>query len=163
MSQKGSTTRRTTRGTPKDVAFKAATRLHRAVFRLSRGRLFGRALGMPVVELITTGRTSGKERTTMLTAPVLEEDRVVLIASFGGDDRDPAWLLNLRAHPTVRLTAAGRTRTMIARVLSGDERDALWSEVSSAFPVYANYQKRTERTIPVVVLTPADRSASRAT
>src|SRR4051794_14364027 len=68
----------------KDALFKASTRLHVAVFFRSRGRVFGRAMGMPVVGLVTTGRRSGQRRATTLAAPIIEDGRVVLVASFGG-------------------------------------------------------------------------------
>ena len=80
----------------KDALYKVATGIHRVVFNVSKGRIFGKAFGMPVVKLVTTGRRSGKERSTMLAAPIVDADRVVLVASFGGDDRHPAWYLNLQ-------------------------------------------------------------------
>jgi deazaflavin-dependent oxidoreductase (nitroreductase family) len=76
------------------------------------------------------------------------------VASFGGDDRHPAWYLNLRANPEVRVTIAGSTRTMIARIATEEERAELWPQIISVFEGYARYQKRTERPIPVVVLEP---------
>jgi len=143
-----------TRITSKDALYKAATGFHRAVFNVSKGRIFGKAFGMPIVKLVTTGRRSGKERSTMLAAPIVEADRVVLVASFGGDDRHPAWYLNLRANPEVRVTVAGSTRAMIARTAAEEERDELWPRITSVFEGYARYQGRTERPIPVVVLEP---------
>jgi len=70
------------------------------------GQVLGSVFGMPVVELHTVGRKSGQPRSTMLTAPVIEGDRVVLVASKGGDDRDPDWYRNLIAHPDIELTMA---------------------------------------------------------
>jgi deazaflavin-dependent oxidoreductase (nitroreductase family) len=139
---------------PKDALYKAGTRVHLAFFDLSKGRLFGRVSGMPFVELITTGRRSGKERATMLTVPIVEGERLVLVASFGGDDRHPAWYLNLRANPQVRVTMAGTTRTMIARTATEEERTELWPQITSIHGGYARYQERTERRIPVVILEP---------
>src|SRR5215213_2338993 len=102
------------RMTLKDAFYKVGTGIHRAIFNISKGRIFGKALGMPLIELITTGRRSGKERSTMLSVPIVDGERLVLVASFGGDDRHPAWYLNLRANPGVHVTMAGSTRTMIA-------------------------------------------------
>lgn len=136
----------------KDALYKSATSIHRALFNISRGRIFGRAFGMPAVKLITTGRRSGKERSTMLAAPIAEADRVVLVASYGGDNRHPAWYLNLQANPKVRVTTAGSTHSMVARVATDEERDELWPQITSVFEGYADYQKRTERPIPVVIL-----------
>ena len=141
-----------TRTTSKDALYKVATGIHRAVFNISKGRIFGKAFGMPVVELVTTGRRSGKERLTMLAAPIADPDRVVLVASFGGDDRHPAWYLNLQANPEVRVTTAGSTRTMNARIATDEEKDELWPQITSRYQGYADYQKRTERPIPVVIL-----------
>ena len=136
----------------KDALYKAGTRIHLALFDLSKGRLFGKVLGMPFIELITTGRRSGKERATMLSVPIVDGDRLVLVASFGGDDWYPAWYLNLQANPEVRATTAGSTRSMIARIATEDERADLWPRITSVFEGYARYQKRTERPIPVVIL-----------
>jgi len=138
----------------KDTFFKVGTGIHRAIFNASKGRIFGKASEMPFIELVTTGRRSGKERATMLSAPILEGDRMVLVASFGGNDRHPAWYLNLQANPEVQVTMAGTTRTMIARTASEEERDELWPRITSAYGGYARYQERTERQIPVVILEP---------
>jgi deazaflavin-dependent oxidoreductase (nitroreductase family) len=140
--------------TPKDAFFKVGTGIHRAIFNISKGRIFGKAFGMPIIELVTTGRRSGKARATMLSVPVIDGDRLVLVASFGGDDRDPAWYLNLQANPEVRVTIAGSTRTMIARIATEEEKAELWSQIISAYEGYARYQERTERPIPVVILEP---------
>lgn len=140
--------------TPKDVFYKVGTGIHRAIFNISKGRIFGRAFGMPIIELVTTGRSSGKARVTMLSVPIIDGDSLVLVASFGGDDRHPSWYLNLRANPEVRVTIGGSTRTMIARIATEEERAELWPQIISVFEGYARYQKRTERPIPVVILEP---------
>lgn len=140
--------------TAKDLTFRFWTGAHEVVFRASKGRLLGRAARMPVVLLETTGRRSGKQRSTMLTAPVVDGDRVVLVASYGGDDRHPAWFLNLRDHPDVVITMEGTTRPMRARVATDEERAELWPRVVAAYRGYAAYQRRTERAIPLVVLEP---------
>ncbi len=139
----------------KDTTFRLTTRLHGAVFRASNGRIFGRVLGMPVVELRTVGRRSGRQRSTMLTVPVVEHDRLVLVASFGGDERNPAWYGNVNANPRVTATFAGSTRTMIARIATEEERAQLWPRVVAVYSGYARYQQRAARTIPIVLLEPA--------
>ena len=78
----------------------------------------------------------------------------MLVASFGGDDRHPAWYLNLRANPVVRATIAGSTRAMIARTATEEERAELWPRITSVFEGYARYQARADRQIPVVILEP---------
>jgi len=139
---------------PKDAFYKVGTRIHRAIFEVSKGRILGKAFGRTFVELVTTGRRSGKERSTMLSVPIVDGDRLVLVASFGGDDRHPAWYLNLQANPEVRVTIAGSTRTMVARTASEEERAELWPQITSAFEGYARYQEQTTRQIPVVILEP---------
>jgi len=135
-----------------DVGLKTMSRVHRAIVHLSGGQLLGSAFGMPVVELHTVGRKSGLPRSTMLTAPVIDGDRVVLVASKGGDDRDPDWYRNLMAHPEVELTMAGRRRPMLARRVSAAEKAELWPRVVAAYRGYGSYQRRTERDIPLVIL-----------
>jgi deazaflavin-dependent oxidoreductase (nitroreductase family) len=138
----------------KDLMARTVTSVHQAVFKASGGRLLGSFGGMPVLILTTTGRKSGKRRSTMLTAPLREDDRIVLVASYGGDDRHPAWFVNLRAHPEVTVTMGGRTRPMRARVASAEERAELWPRVTSAYKGYEGYQQRTSREIPLVILEP---------
>jgi len=138
----------------KDAFALALTRVHRLFFTVSKGRVSGQMFGLPVIELVTVGRRSGKERSTMLTVPVVDGDQLVLVASYGGDDRHPAWYLNLRARPEVRVTMAGTTRAMAARTATDEERATLWPRITAHYSGYAAYQKRTDRQIPVVVLEP---------
>lgn len=137
-----------------DIGFKVMSRAHRAIVKLSSGRVLGSAFGMPVVELSTVGRKSGRPRSTMLTAPVIDGDRVVLVASKGGDDRDPDWYRNLVANPEIELTMAGRCRPMRARPASADEKAELWPQVVAAYNGYGGYQRRTGRDIPLVICEP---------
>jgi deazaflavin-dependent oxidoreductase (nitroreductase family) len=90
----------------------------------------------------------------MLTAPVIDGDRVVLVASKGGDDRDPDWYRNLLADPDIELTLAGRRRPMRARRASPEEKAELWPQVVAAYQGYGSYQGRTERDIPLVICEP---------
>ena len=137
-----------------DIVFKLVTRFHRAVFDVSKGKLLGKASGMPVVKLTTIGRKSGQRRFTMLTSPLVEGDNVVLVASKGGDERNPAWFGNLVANPEVDIVMSGSNRTMRARVTEGDERTRLWEALTAKHANYAGYQRKTEREIPVVLLEP---------
>ena len=140
---------------PSDFTFKAANAFHHALVKVTGGRLGWKAGKMPVVELTTTGRKSGRKHTVMLTSPVQEGDTIVVVASRGGDDSQPAWLLNLRDHPEVEVAFAGRAkRPMKARVASADERARLWPRVTTDYPNYANYQTKTTREIPLVFLEP---------
>jgi deazaflavin-dependent oxidoreductase (nitroreductase family) len=138
----------------KDIGARLVTGFHEAVFRLTNGRLANRGFGMPVLVLTTAGRKSGKKRTTMLTSPVQDGDAVVLVASYGGDDRHPQWFLNLRDNPEVEITMDGRTRSMRARVASPEEKAELWPRVVEAYRGYGQYQRRTDRDIPLVICEP---------
>jgi deazaflavin-dependent oxidoreductase (nitroreductase family) len=111
---------------------------------------------MPVVMLTTTGRKTGKKRTKMLTSPLREGDGIILVASYGGDDRHPTWFLNLRDNPDVEVMTTGKTQRMIARVASPDERAKLWPRVVKQYRGYGRYQERTKREIPLVILEPAN-------
>jgi deazaflavin-dependent oxidoreductase (nitroreductase family) len=138
----------------KDLSARVVYTLHDAVIRVSGGRLLGNFGGMPVLKLTTTGRKSGQPRSTMLTAPVHEGDRLVVVASYGGDDRHPAWFLNLQANPRVEVTIGGKTQPMQARVATADEKAELWPKVVAAYKGYAGYQTKTSRDIPLVILEP---------
>jgi len=136
--------------------FRLGTGLHRAVFQATGGRLLGRARRMPVAILTTTGHRSGRPRRTMLTVPVCDGDRVVLVASYGGHTHNPHWFQNLLVHPEVGLILAGEfERPMRARVADREERAELWPRVVSAYPGYEGYQRKTDRLIPLVILEPA--------
>jgi deazaflavin-dependent oxidoreductase (nitroreductase family) len=139
----------------KDTVARGLNVLHRAIVKGTGGRIGGTGYGMPVVILTTTGRKTGQKRTTMLTSPINDEHRVVLVASYGGDDRHPAWFLNLRDNPDVELELRGNKRAMRARVASADEKAELWPQVVAAHKGYAQYQTKTDRDIPLVILEPA--------
>jgi deazaflavin-dependent oxidoreductase (nitroreductase family) len=141
--------------TAMDVITKAMNVIHRAAMRASGGRLGSNLLGMPALELHTVGRRSGQRRSVMLTAPVLESDRIVLIASKGGDDRHPDWYANLVADPSVEITRDGITTRWRARTATPEEKAELWPRVVGAYRGYAGYQRRTDRDIPVVICEPA--------
>ncbi|HEX3900018.1 MAG TPA: nitroreductase/quinone reductase family protein [Mycobacteriales bacterium] len=138
----------------KDVVYRYGTRLHKQLFNATGGRLFHRGRGMPMVKLTTTGRNTGQPRTIMATTPVQVGETLVLIASFGGDDREPQWCQNIRVNGDVELTVEGRTRRMHAHVATADERADLWPKVVAAHAFYGDYQKKTSREIPVVLFEP---------
>jgi len=142
---------------PSDLLLKTMNTIHRGLLAASGGRVGWRAGGMPVVELTTKGRKSGQPRSVMLTSPVQEGDSIVVVASRGGDDQHPAWFLNLRDHPDVEVAFAGKPKQpMRARVATPSEREALWPRVTSKYKGYANYQTKTDREIPLVMLESAD-------
>ncbi len=131
-------------------------RFHGGVVRLSRGRLGRRALGMDVIELHTTGVRTGRARTTHLTVPVRDGDTLVVVASKGGDDRDPQWLRNVVAQPEVAVTLEGVRRPMRARIAGPDEAAGVWPRVVARYRPYGAYRRRAAREIPLVVLEPVD-------
>ena len=128
---------------------------HRALLTVTGGRWPRRLAGMQTLELHVIGRTSGQRRSTLLTAPICDEDRVVLVASKGGHSDHPQWYKNLVVNPDVEITIDGETRAMRARTASSEERDELWAQITRRFRNYASYQASTDREIPVVVCEPA--------
>jgi len=126
--------------------------IHNALYRLSGGKVGGRMGKAPVLLLSVTGRKSGKRRTT----PLLygrDGDNYVLIASVGGAPKHPAWYHNLKGQEAEILVGRERLRVR-AHEAEGEERDRLWGQMVALFPNYAEYQTKTERRIPVVVLEP---------
>lgn len=134
-----------------DAGAKLMNYAHRAILRLSGNRLLSKPFGMPLVELHTVGRKSGRPRSNFLTAPVHDDARLILVASKGGDDRDPDWYRNLMAAPDAEVTIDGTRRTIHAHNATDAERAELWPQIVAAYRGYANYQQRTARSIPVVV------------
>ena len=140
---------------PSDLALKTMNTFHRGVLKLSGGRLGWEAAKMPVLELTTTGRKSGRPHSVMLTSPVQEGPTIVIVASRGGDDHHPAWFLNLRDKPDVEVAMKGAPkRRMRARAASPEERARLWPIVTANYKNYAGYQTKTQREIPLVLLEP---------
>ena len=134
-----------------DTITKTMNRTHRIVWKLSGHRLLTKPFGMPAVELHTTGRKSGQRRTVILTSPIHDDTKVVVIASKGGDDRHPDWYTNLVAQPDVEITMDGTTLPYRARTATPEERAEMWPTVVKAYKGYASYQTKTDREIPVVI------------
>ena len=109
---------------------------------------------MPVLELTTTGRKSGQPRTVMLASPYQDGDTMALVASRGGDDRHPAWFLNLVDDPAVDVRSKSGTQAMLARLATDEERAEIWPKIAGRYKNYADYQAKTTRQIPVVLLDP---------
>jgi deazaflavin-dependent oxidoreductase (nitroreductase family) len=140
---------------PRDGTLKVMNAFHRGLLKISGGRLGWRAGGMPVLELTTRGRKSGQPRVVMLTSPLQQADAIVIVASRGGDDQHPAWFLNLRDDPDVEVAFAGKPKArMRARVATPEEREALWPRVTDTYKRYGDYQTKTDREIPLVLLEP---------
>ena len=115
-----------------------------------------RETGLPVVVITNRGAVTGKVRTTPLMR--VEHDGLYLaVGSQGGSPEDPKWVANFRADPAVDLQDGPVRQAMIAREITGAERDEWWQRAVAAFPPYAEYQKKTSRVIPVFLLKPARR------
>ena len=138
-----------------DYRFKILNAAHRTVLKVTGGRQGWKAANMPVVELTTTGRKSGQKHAVMLTSPYREGSTIIVVASRGGDDKPPAWLLNLQANPDVEVRTGGSApQPMRATVASPEERARLWPLVIADHKNYAGYQTKTTREIPLVLLDP---------
>jgi deazaflavin-dependent oxidoreductase (nitroreductase family) len=140
---------------PSDFQLKAVNALHKALLKVTGGRIGANAGGMPALELVTIGRKSGEKRSVMLTSPVQEGDTIVIVASRGGDPQHPAWFHNLSANPDVEVAYKnGPRRPMRARVATPEERTRLWPQAVAKYKGYAKYQEKTTREIPLVLLDP---------
>jgi deazaflavin-dependent oxidoreductase (nitroreductase family) len=126
-------------------------RVHAATLRRTRGLVGAKWLGAPVLVLVTIGRKSGKVRQTPLLY-VSDGDRIILLAANAGNDRIPAWWLNLRAAETVEILIRGRRQRMRWREADGEEYDRLFEAFVDIYPPSEHYAGFTERRLPVVVL-----------
>ena len=120
-------------------------------FRANGGTVGGPFAGAPLLILHSTGAKSGEER----EHPVVFHDddgRLVIVASKGGAPTNPQWYHNLVANPRATVEVGKETFPVDAHVAEGEERERLWATVTSRFPQFAQYQTKTERQIPLVVL-----------
>lgn len=129
-------------------------KIHPRLYRWTRGRIGGQVMNMPVLLLTTRGRRTGTPQTRALMY-LPRGASYVVIASYLGEPRHPAWWLNLEADPRAEIEIRGRRTAVRARRADGDERTRIWQEVLARQPDYDAYQARTSRRIPVVVLEPA--------
>ena len=127
---------------------------HARIYRATRGLVGHRFPGLPpFLVLEHLGAKSGKRRSTPLL--YIQDGRsYVVIASKGGHPRHPGWYHNLRANPDITIQVGPRRMPVRARVASAEERSRLWRRAVGVYRPYADYQRRTEREIPVVVLEP---------
>ncbi len=142
---------------PGSLAFKlvqATVNANVALYKRTGGRLGGKVKGAPALLLDHTGRKSGKVRTT----PVLyleDGTDLVVVASRGGSDVMPAWWLNCQANPSTTVQVGSERRQVVAREATAEEKQRLWPRLVEMYPDYHVYQQRTEREIPVIILSPA--------
>ena len=129
--------------------------VHTSLYKASGGRLARNMRGSEVVLLTTTGRMSGRRRTTPLFG-LADGENWTVIASQGGHHEHPHWYLNLRDNPDVTLQVGSESMRMRAETAEGAERERLWASMAEMYDGYDEYQKLTSRVIPVVVLKPAE-------
>jgi F420H(2)-dependent quinone reductase len=131
-----------------------ATRLHARLYRMTGGRFLPRwAEGMPVMSLTTTGRKSGKPRSTPVIY-VEDGDRLVVMPSNAGSDAPPAWWLNLQANPEAEVQIAKERRRVRARRATPEEAERLWPRMCESYSGFEAYQEFTDREQPIVLLEP---------
>lgn len=127
---------------------------HVWTYQRTGGRVGARLLWLPAALITTTGRRSGEPRVTA-TLCLTDGARVVLPASFGGRDHDPAWYLNIQSDPRVRVQFGTEVRDMTARDATDAERRRYWAQLTRMYPPYRGYREAADRVIPLVVCEPA--------
>jgi deazaflavin-dependent oxidoreductase (nitroreductase family) len=130
------------------------TQAHVRAYRASGGRIGRSYRGSPVALVEHVGSKSGKRYTSPLIYG-MDGDDVVIVASFGGARRDPAWWPNLKANPRTTVQIGSERRDVVARLATPEEKQRLWPKMVSIYAPYEDYQRKTERDIPVVLLEPA--------
>jgi deazaflavin-dependent oxidoreductase (nitroreductase family) len=138
---------------PLRAAMKYFARAHIWAYRRTNGRVGAKLLWFPAALITTTGRKSGRPRTTP-TLYLDDGDRVILPASFGGRDADPAWYLNLESNPQVHVQIRSRHLDLTARDATEDERKRYWPRLIKMYPPYRGYRQAADRVIPMVVCEP---------
>jgi deazaflavin-dependent oxidoreductase (nitroreductase family) len=129
------------------------TAVHRAVYRATGGRLGSSLVGAKMLLLTTRGRRSGRER----EVPLLTLEHAlgwIVVGSNAGDDRDPAWWLNLQSDPEARIQVGSEQHAVRGRLATREEAAEIWPLLLEAHANYASYRTRTDRDIPIVVLEP---------
>jgi F420H(2)-dependent quinone reductase len=133
-------------------AWQQFTQAHVGTYRLTGGRsFFGRWRGNPVLLLDHVGRKSGTKHTSPLIY-TRDGDDLVIVASKGGSRKDPIWWLNLKEQPDTTVQVGPEKRAVRARQASAEEKERLWPKCVDAYALYEEYQRKTERDIPVIVL-----------
>lgn len=124
-------------------------------FRANGGKVGGNFDGAPLLLLHTTGAKSGEQRVNPVMYQDLGDGRLAIFASYAGLDVNPAWYHNIVAHPDVTVEVGTGTRSFRARTADLAERDPIWTKQKADYPGFAEYESKTTREIPVVILDPA--------
>ena len=127
--------------------------IHRGIYQITGGRIGSTLLGIPILLLYTRGRKTGKPRTNALIY-VTDGVTYAVAASHAGEPRNPAWYHNLRANPNVSIQVKSHRFAVVARDAEDEERERIWAKLVEADPAFSEYERRTSRAIPVVVLEP---------
>jgi deazaflavin-dependent oxidoreductase (nitroreductase family) len=127
---------------------------HRRILAGSRGRIFGRMGGHPLLVLTTTGQRTGQPRSTPVIG-IRDGGNWLVVASNGGAATQPLWLRNIAASPQVTVRHGKRAELFHGRILPGPEHAEWWPKLVKAYPPYARMQAKTDRELPVILLTPA--------
>lgn len=135
------------------IFFRIFTNIHVFFYRLTRGKLAGKVQGLQVLLLTTTGRKTGKQRTTPL-GHFMDGDGYVIIASNAGFDSHPDWYHNLKSSPRVTIEVNKQRINVQANIAAAKKRNQLWERLVKLAPGYAGYAKRTRRVIPMIILRP---------
>ncbi|WP_120313847.1 nitroreductase family deazaflavin-dependent oxidoreductase [Mycobacterium alsense] len=138
------------------LLLKYFARAHIWVYRRTDGRIGGKLLRFPAALVTTTGRKSNEPRTTA-TLYLRDGERVILPASFGGREENPAWYLNLKENPEVRVQIRAERLDLVARDATAEERERYWPALLQMYPRYRNYREAADRVIPLVVCEPVSR------
>jgi deazaflavin-dependent oxidoreductase (nitroreductase family) len=152
MTEREKSTERDLSG-PARLALKLGSGAHAGVYRATGGKLFGRMGKSPILLLNTVGRKSGKKRTSPLLY-VMDGEDFVIIASKGGAPTHPAWYLNLRNDPEATVEIGDREVRVRAEEADSEAKARLWRKMVEMYPTYDDYQKKTEREIPLLILHP---------
>ena len=141
-----------------DLFFRTVPKLHIGLYRATGGLIGSRMGKVDMLLLTTTGRKSGLRRTSPLL--FIEDDHpdhpgcLVIVGSKAGAPKHPAWYLNLQSDPAVTVQVKREVRTMTAETVSEEDKARLWPRLTASWPAYDSYQRKTERPIPVIRLTP---------
>jgi F420H(2)-dependent quinone reductase len=140
---------------PARLALKLGSGAHAGVYRATGGKLFGRMGKSPILLLNTVGRKTGRKRTSPLLY-VMDGEDFVIIASKGGAPTHPAWYLNLKANPDATVEVGDREVRVRAGEVDSEEKVRLWQKMIEMYPTYDDYQTKTKREIPLLVLRPVE-------
>ena len=124
------------------------------LYKISGGKIGGRISGLEVLLLTTRGRKTGIERTTPLGYFKYGQGSYVIIGSNAGFDTQPAWFYNLKSQPHVTIQVKDKQLDVDAEVAGSEKRNQLWTQLVKLAPFYGNYEKKTDREIPIVILHP---------